>query len=301
MHFFKKDNGTTLVELMVALVIFSIVIGTIYSVNIAFMKYATSERKGAKTEMDIVNASWPLIKEIGSAGFGAPRSGICTPALEFTDGVLTVRSTAAGDSQNAGKWSFVGSSCAVTGIPDGAQVIVINNLNRSRVGASSVSGGVIQGCVLGYKGHIAYWIPSAAGECYETKYRLDAPSTAMTTCAPGSLVLQRSSVIKTTSAADSYGAMLSCVRAFGARFGCISSAGDLTWQADDNCGTSRLRLVKIGLIVQNSMRREEQIAESLDLFEDLGPAMKETITLTNDQRYYKWRKIEQTITLKNPE
>ena len=57
---------------MITLVIFTIVISMIYSVFNAFIKQATSERKTAKTEMDVINVAWPLLKEIQSAGFGAP-------------------------------------------------------------------------------------------------------------------------------------------------------------------------------------------------------------------------------------
>ena len=89
------------------------------------------------------------------------------------------------------------------------------------------------------------------------------------------------------------------------RFGCISSSGNLTWQTGTNCGTSKLRLVKIGFIVQSSSRRDVLSTTPITLFEGLrdsvGNSLAVAIDLTTDQRYYKWRKVEQTITLKNLE
>ena len=58
---------------MITLVIFAVVISMIYSVFNAFIKQATSERKTAKTEMDVINVAWPLLKEIQTAGFGVPK------------------------------------------------------------------------------------------------------------------------------------------------------------------------------------------------------------------------------------
>ena len=93
---------------------------------------------------------------------------------------------------------------------------------------------------------------------------------------------------------------------FNYRFGCISSAGALTWQTGTNCGTSKLRLVKIGIVVQSSMQRDIQSPTPITLFEGLrddstGASLEVVIGLTNAQRNYKWRKVEQTITLKNLE
>ena len=88
------------------------------------------------------------------------------------------------------------------------------------------------------------------------------------------------------------------------RFGCISSSGALTWQAGTDCVNSKLRLVKVGIVVQSSPRRDLQGSNTITLFEDLGATSQKTITLDSINatlRYYKWRKIEQTIILKNLE
>lgn len=303
--------GTTLVELMITLVIFTIVISMIYSVFNAFIKQATSERKTAKTEMDVINVAWPMLKEIQSAGFGVPKTGTCSSTISVSSDVLTIHSTAAGNDEYAGKWSYVGTLCAVNtiDIPNGENVVVINNTDRSRLGRETVNASVLPNCgTNNYVNNIAYWTKTDGSgtklECYETNYSLrtyDPASSKPATCANGTQKLSRR-VSTDTAALGNYQPMLDCVLDLAYRFGCINtSTGNLTWQTGTDCGTSKLRLVKVGMIVQNSTRRDFQVPTPITLFEDLGATLKRDVTLSPEQRFYKWRKIEQTITLKNLE
>jgi prepilin-type N-terminal cleavage/methylation domain-containing protein len=300
---FTDKRGVTLVELMITLVIFSIVISMIYSVFNAFIKQATSERKTAKTEMDVINVSWPLLKEIQTAGFGVPKTGTCTPAISESGGVLTIHSTAAGDSQYAGKWGFIGTGCALstTDIPNGQNVVVINNTDRSRLGVTTVgAGNTLASCGTNEK-NIAYWTPYVSGsdlECYETSYYIYNSGTAPAMCATGTFSLGRR--VSTTAGGGNPDPVLDCVLDAAYRFGCISSAGALTWQTGTDCGTKKLRLVKVGMIVQNSTRRDFQVPDTITLFGDLS-GQSRSVTVSSEQRYYKWRTVEQTILLKNLE
>lgn len=323
----RDRRGVTLVELMITLVIFSVVISMIYSVFNAFIKQATSERKTAKTEMDVINVAWPLLKEIQTAGFGAPKYSCtsttqceCHISVSGTESAtasrtLTIHSTAAGDDQHAGKWSYItGSSCDVTGLPDEddesenqRRVVVINNLDKSRIGYTYVKGTAspqLNACGS-FEGHIAYWMPNtnaspAAPElgCYETEYSLSTSTAAPETCAAGTLSLRRS--VSTVGGSGTAQPILDCVLYVTYRFGCISSSGALTWQAGTDCGTSKLRLVKVGMIVQNSTRRDFQVPDTITLFGDLS-GQSRSVSLSSEQRYYKWRTVEQTIILKNLE
>ena len=103
----RGEKGTSLVELMIVLTIFSIIGAMMFSTYSTFLKQVTVERKKTKTELDIFNVSWPLIKEIETAGFGVPKTGNCSTAIGLSGNVLTIHSTAAGDSQYAGAWSYV--------------------------------------------------------------------------------------------------------------------------------------------------------------------------------------------------
>lgn len=327
----RDKRGVTLVELMITLVIFSVVISMIYSVFNAFIKQATSERKVAKTEMDVINVAWPLLKEIQSAGFGAPKYS-CTSTTQCdchinvtgtesatVSRTLTIHSTSAGDDQHAGKWSYIsGTTCDVTGLPVKAEedsvnnrrVVVINNLDKTRIGYSYVKETASQLNSCGsFEGHIAYWMANTNAEpaspqlgCYETEYSLDTSTAAPATCADGTKSLKRS--VSTVGGTGTAQPILDCVLYVTYRFGCISSSGALTWQTGTDCGTSKLRLVKVGMIVQNSMRRDFQGANTITLFEDLGTTLQRQIDLdaiNTSLRFYKWRKLEQTIILKNLE
>lgn len=302
MRYIKNKKGGSLVELIITLAVFSIIMSMVYSVYNAFLKHAATQRKVAKTEMDVVNVAWPLIKEIQSAGFGVPSSGTCSSYIDVSGNELTIHSTAAGDDKYAGKWSYVGSSCSVTGLPASENVAVINNLDKSLLVYTTVTGTTLSGtCDEKYVNQIAYWIPNSSPGCYETKYALrdyDA-GTRPSMCESTTQKLSRS--VSTTAGSTNYQPMLDCALSLGYRFGCIDTSGNLAWRTDKNCGTAKLRLVKVGMIIQNSPKRDSQVPATVTLFEDLGAALQSTVTLTTDQRYYKWRKLEQTITLRNLE
>lgn len=299
MRCIKNKKGVSLVELMITVAVFSIIMSMVYSVYNTFLKHAATERKAAKTEMDVVTVVWPLVKEIQSAGFGVPSSGTCSSYINVSGNELTIHSAAAGDDKHAGKWSYVGSSCSVTGLPASENVAVINNLDKSLLVYTTVTGTTLSGtCDEKYVNQIAYWIPNSSLGCYETKYYLYS-GTAPAMCAPNTLTLGRK--VSTTAGGGTVQPMLDCALSLGYRFGCIDTNGNLAWRTDRNCGTAKLRLVKIGLIIQSSPRRDSQVPATITLFGDLGTLLQSTVTLTPDQRYYKWRKIEQTITLRNLE
>lgn len=319
-----SKKGFSLVELMVVLAIFSIIGTMMYSTFTTFLKQVTIERKTAKTELDIFNVSWPLIKEIETAGFGVPKT--VTPISE-SGGVLTIRSTAAGDSQYAGAWSYVTPAGAVYGVegtagpsvPSGGNVVIINNLDKSRMGLTSVSTNDAGGGyyyltdTTSYINNVAYWSPydstkTSPLEYYETKYSLrdyTASDIKPGMCAPDEATKKVQKLSRSVKYYDpgttDFEPLLDCVRALAYRFGCINaSTGNLTWQTGTSCGTSKLRLMKIGMVIQSSSKGASSPA-TITLFEDLGAALAESITLTSDQRNYRWRKLEQTITLKNQE
>ena len=191
--------------------------------------------------------------------------------------------------------------------------MVINSTDKSKVSSSPPptvdnSNKIVTCNSSSYVGNVAYWTPySAVGdlECYETKYSLqNYNSDRPAMCAPDTVTekVKKLSRSYSRTTVESWDPMLDCVRYLGYRFGCISSSGALTWKTDTvSCGTGKLRLIKVGMIVQSSTRRDFQVPTPISLFEDLGTGLKQDVTLSEEQRYYKWRKLEQTITLKNLE
>ncbi|MBI4689032.1 MAG: prepilin-type N-terminal cleavage/methylation domain-containing protein [Nitrospirae bacterium] len=312
--------GTTLVELMVTLAIFSIIMGMMYSVYNAFLKAATAERKVAKTEMDVFAVSWPLIKEIQTAGFGIPSTGTCTPAVTgaVASGELVIHSTASGDDSAAGTYAYVtGTTCmlSTTDIPMGSKAVVISSTTKKQLSpagspvtvSTSTSSYISTGCEgTLYQNNMVYWIPwtSQAGalECYRTTYTMrdyDPASSKPAMCASGTKKLSRKA---DASGSADFRPMLDCVRALAYRFGCINDSGNLTWHSDTACtgatGSPVLKLVKVGMVMQSGTRRDSQSPQTINLFEDLGGNWT-TVNLTDEQRYYKWRELEYTVTLRN--
>lgn len=309
----KNNRGTNLIELLIAMAIFGILIGVVLSLYSTMLKYAASSRKIAKTQSDTTNVVWPLFKEIESAGFGVPASNsgsACSPAVNFAASVLTVHSTASGDQTGTGSWSYIGANC-LTSLTNGQSVAIINPADKSYISSLATvgAGGNLSGCQSSWQGNIAYWIPTGGAlSCYETNYTLSAYTTgtnaAPAICAQGTSKLARS--VSTNAGSTNYQPMLDCVLAADYRFGCIDTNGNVIWQSGTTCsnlnsnGNYNPRLIRIGLVFQESTRNDGQGSSStITLFGDTQSP--NTITLTSNQRYYKWRAIERTIALRNLE
>ena len=112
--------------------------------------------------------------------------------------------------------------------------------------------------------NIAYWIRSTSYMNVMRQYILSSRMHRVRGLQSANLNTRRLARSVQTDNTPYFATMLDCV--FGAdsstpadlgvnyRFGCISSSGNLTWQTGTNCGTSKLRLVKIGFIVQSSIK-----------------------------------------------
>jgi prepilin-type N-terminal cleavage/methylation domain-containing protein len=308
MNRIRDIKGVTLVELMVTLAIFSIIFGMIYSVYNSFLRQATIERKSEKTELDIVQTSWSMIKTIENAGFGIPQTGPCAYPIQLQSGELIIHTQAVGADRYAGRWSRIEKDCSVpnlSDLQDNEWVVILTGEDKKLLGYAQISGGKITPCnPTTHGGQFAYRVPDNTFGCYEIRYQLTNYNSGRrpTMCEnTGAMVLRRS---LSTSAQPVWNPFIDCVypsSGFNVRFGCIDSNGNLTWRIDPNCGLSKLRLIKLGILIQSSPRKDIQGPPSITLFEDLEPSLRATINLTNEQRFYRWKKLEQTIILRNPE
>lgn len=295
---------------MITLAIFSVMIAAAYSVFSGIIRHITIERKDTKTELDIISVVWPLMKEIQSAGFGTASTGTCSPPIRLEDNALIIHSTAAGDNKNAGKWSPLDDDCSIHGISNGETVSIIKAGNREYTGTGSITGSRVSPCNPEYHGNntcIAFWVPSESLECYETRYAL-RPYTSGTRpviCHKGTQKLSRS--VSRIAGSTKFQPMLDCVfgkdaqgdMGMNVRFGCIDTAGSIHWRIDTDCGTSHLRFVRIGVLVQGSTKTDIRRPAATTFFTDLGAPLTVTIDLSDEQRYFRWKKIEETIPLRN--
>jgi len=156
----KNQRGTSLVELLIAMAMFGIILGVMFTLYATMLHTATSTRKIAKVEGEITGTVWSLFKEIESAGYGVPANsfgGSCTPEINYTggaaNGVLTIYSTAAGTQTSAtqtapGSWSYITTgACNVSGFNTGDTVSIINPADKSSLGTTTVAaGGTLAAC-----------------------------------------------------------------------------------------------------------------------------------------------------------
>ncbi len=305
----KGQRGTSLVELLIAMSLFGLILGVMFTLYAAMLKTSTSTRKIAKVEAEITNTVWPIFKEIESAGFGVPANssgGSCTPEISYAAGNLVIHTTTTGTQTSSGSWSFIGTgACNVSGFNTGDAVSIINPSDKSSLGTTTVAaGGTLNGCQSTWPGNIACWIPAPASACFETEYALSATTTK--TCASGTQQLTRSSVAVGSVANNQ--PMLDCVRAASYIFGCIDTSGNVTWQTGNTCpllnsnGNYNPRFIRIGLVVQDSNQNEysgPQPQPDIILFSDT--AASNTVSLTTAQGKYRWRTIERTVSLRNLE
>jgi len=306
----KNQRGTSLVELLIAMAMFGIILGVMFTLYATMLHTATSTRKIAKVEGEITSTVWSLFKEVESAGYGVPANssgGSCTPEISYSSGVLNVYSTNTGPQTSAtqtaaGSWSYITTGCTVSGFNNGDTVSIIDPSNKSSLGTTTVTGGTLNGCLTTWPGNMAYLSPAAG--CYDTTYTLSATTTK--TCASGTQQLMRSSVAVGTVA--NYQPMLDCVLAVSCIFGCIDTSGNVTWQTGNTCpllnsnGNYNPRFIRIGLVEQDSNQNEyagPQPQPGITLFSDTS--VPYSVSLNATQETYRWRTIERTISLRNLE
>ncbi len=305
-------KGVTLIELMITLTVFSIIFGMVYSVYSTFIRQATIERKTEKTELDIIGTFWPMTKDIEDAGFGVPSTGLCAVPVSLSNGELIIHSTAGDADRFSGRWSYItGQDCSVSGLTDlpGTENVIIlsGDTEKKCLGFSRVQNGKLTSCNPDqYRGQFAYWIPdntiTSCSElnikqgCYEIRYGLGpyySGSPVPEMCKKTGVQVLRKSLSRTQT--PNRKPLMDCVLALDFRFGCIEGSA-LNWYDTPSCG-GVLRYVKVGMVIQSSPRKDLQGPPGITLFEDTGLPL--TINLNNEQRFYRWRKLEQTVVLRN--
>jgi prepilin-type N-terminal cleavage/methylation domain-containing protein len=304
-----NNRGVSLIELLIVMAILGFLTVMMVSSYALMVKYAIRTRVTAKTEGESITVIWPLFKEVESAGFGVPSSGTCTPAISLSGDTLTIHSTASGDEKGSGSWSFISDGCAVDNtsvskIAFGQYAVVIDPGSKARLALSNIQSSTYiidyPGSECTWVGKLAYRVPDGGLECYETKFTLRsyASGSRPNLCDTNTFKLTRS--VAKDAGNDSFQPVADCVLTLKYRFGCINkTSGALTWRADSTCTASEgiLKFVRVGMLIQATPKIATQEPASITLFQDA--ATPETITLTSDQRYYKWKMIDRTIPLRN--
>ncbi len=86
----------------------------------------------------------------------------------------------------------------------------------------------------------------------------------------------------------------------------LASSGTYAW-ANLTAGTLdagrlifQIKAVRVGLIMRTSLKEKNQVSPaSLSLFSDLGSSIQYSRSLSDDERYYRYRTVEGTIAIRN--
>jgi len=251
-------------------------------------------------------------------------------AIEITannnGSVIIIRSTAAGDKKEVGAWGVVSidSNSNVTlsyssmVFKDDYLMILdtasgsFKKLGLLKFDASGKSSLVEQfSDRRTFNGKIAYWIPDKDKVCYTTSFYLadyGSNDPKPDICAPNGKKLMRS---KDPPDPSGSAPIMDCVHDQGLAFliGCMGSTSGIVWSDPTmgSCPSSMIpRLVRVGVAVQAGPREKDPISPaSLTLFNGIvdgnGNSLGRNITLSNDERYYRWITLEKTIFLVNLE
>lgn len=367
----RDGEGTTLVELLITVAIFSIVMAGVYAVYTAQIKHSAREYRQAESEMELVIAKNIIERDVMMAGYGLAEDyngivfgpspmpigatdnidpgrttnpvGGTYPATGFSGAdSLYMMGTALGVySRTAQGWTYIKGISPVNfqvwsdvreNIQDDDRVIYVEP-NTKTIITDGTTWRFIYPSAPAFpenegKGVLLYGLrrPHNAGEdeiprpYYIVQYRLGGVSSDMPEiCSRGTRNLERVEI----SYGESVEPVLTCVRDFQVAFGLDTDGNGTidTWDPvsagkfqvsdyDIRLLKKRLKLVRVYILVQAGNRDPDYMYSNPDdtenpkricagEFADGACSPGRFITLTSDQRKYKWRLISLNITPRN--
>jgi prepilin-type N-terminal cleavage/methylation domain-containing protein len=335
----RNEKGTTLVELLVTLVIFSIVIAGVYGIYTAQVRLSTREYRLAESEMEHQIFKSIIDRDISMAGYGiADNYGslafnpIQISATDGTPDTLTLRGTAIGLLSRAAQgWTYITDTSTSPpssrswadnreNVESGDRVLYMEPNSKEILGTG------IYTFPAGYpstaeRGSLVYDLHkvSATNPYYAVKYLLGG--TAPSNCAQGTQNLLRAeSRNNDPPVAAEREPILNCVRDFQVAFGLDTNEdGNIDLWDDGGVQTAtytttktisaRLKQVRAYILVQVANRDPDYTYTNPDPAYaanpdriwvgdfDLGTGRE--ITLSTEQRRYRWRVVSSGITPRN--
>nr|WP_273266923.1 prepilin-type N-terminal cleavage/methylation domain-containing protein [Flexistipes sinusarabici] len=257
----KNNNGVSLIELLIALAIVSIMMTGVYFTYISFTKTALDTRQVAKSESEVNQALLKLEKLLQSAGFGISNSE--TDVFVVDNSTVTFK-TLFGDKIEAGLWEVCinGERTLTEGYP----VVALdeNKSNQDFISHNTSS------CDTG---NILYVCKSDDNQdCddpYFYKKELSLSANESNTyewsknCAPNTHNLLINN--------DPY-------------LGCL--ADFIVERTNDT--------VKLGIIHQKGNRKDSPLSKTYNY-----DSLSGSYTLDSEQEYYRWKKTEIVLDLVN--
>jgi|GEM_PF-5830287 len=262
LHMVKNKNGLSLIELLIALAIISIMMTGVYFTYISFTKTALDTRQVAKSESEVNQALLKLEKLLQSAGFGIDKDE--NDVFVVDNNTSITFKTLFGEKMEAGLWEVCTNGTRT--LTDGYPVV---ELNEDRSNPDFISYDT-SSCD---RGNILYVCKSSDNhDCddpyfFSTEMRLsDNYSDTYDwseNCAPNThnLLINNNPYL-----------------------GCL--ADFVVERTDDT--------VKIGIIYQKGNRKDSPLSKTYNY-----DSLSGSYPLKTEQEYYRWKKVEIVLDLVN--
>ncbi|MGB9715458.1 MAG: prepilin-type N-terminal cleavage/methylation domain-containing protein [Thermodesulfovibrionales bacterium] len=332
----KTQKGVTLIELLVGIAIFSIIIAGVYGVYVSQLKHTTREHRIAESEMeleivknfierDIAMAGYGLADDYGGLGFSPVGIG----ATNSDPDTLTLMGTALGRlSRSSQGWSYIMTSTPTfqiwgdvrEDVQAGDRVIYMEPNTKTLLSSGGTWLFTYPASPTTERGTLVYGLHTENSNFpyYAVEYRLGGNPPNF--CANGTQSLLRAeSKDNIPPIPQEREPILDCVLDFQIAFG-LDTNEDGTIDLWDNGGVQasiydskglrdRLKQVRLYILVQLGMRDPDFTYSNPDpayianpdriWVGDSGIGTGREITLTTEQRRFRWRVISLSITPKN--
>jgi type IV pilus assembly protein PilW len=318
-------KGVTLTELLVVLAIFSFIIAGVYGVYISQVKHTTREHRIAESEMELEIFKNFIERDIAMAGYGIADdydfnsdgdqdfTPISISATNDPD-TLTLMGTALGRlSRSSQGWSYIMTSTPTfqtwgdvrEDVQTNDRVIYMEPNTKTLLASGESWLFTYPESPTTEIGTLVYGLNESNinQPFYTVQYTLGGITPAF--CSPGTQNLIR------TETPGGANPVLDCVLDFQVAFG-LDTNEDGTIDLWDNGGVQsssydnkglrdRLKQVRVYMLVQLGMRDPDYTYSNPDpiLVGDAVLGVGRKITLTPEQRRYRWKVISLSITPKN--
>ncbi len=337
----KDNKGVTLVELMIAMAIFSIVLAGVYTVYITTAKHSFKGYKEAESEMELLIVKNFIERDIAMAGYGLANNydfdedgiqNFIPIAIGATDGsvnapdTLTLMGTAIGRLSRAAQgWTNVVAKTptfqtwndARENLEQNDRVIYMEPNTQTLLASAATwqfnypdSPATIQ------EGTLVYGINTTNSKFpyYAVEYSMGGAAHKI--CAPGAQELERAeSRNNIPPLSNERISILPCILDLQVAFG-LDTDEDGTVETWDNGGAitalppyddyatliRQLKQVRVYILAQSGSRNPDEDVYPYGASFRVGDTVLgigRDITLTDEQRRYRWRVVFLSITPKN--
>lgn len=301
-----SNHGFSLIELMVAMAVVGIFLGAVFVTFTNFLGESANQASLSAQSLDVRTGLNQVRRDLASAGLGIPEDGSqLDNAVTGNQSSVRIRSTGVtgrdGDNGNrAGKVGVLQSGPSAQGIPGDATGVVLTPAREY------ITAGELQTLNPSLKTTKLFFVTQLSpNEFYERTYALssecDSGSNPCGDCADGTADLQYQD-----ASGNSGRPVVECVADFRLRYGFQTSGGgiDFTSTSPGNppagIEDTYPDVLKVGMVVQVGGRyRNEVRTESPVSYADSDLQTGDGVTLSDEQKQYRWKVVEWTVPLTN--